>query len=105
MWKDSKKNKLDKTCFAHDTACFDSKDLAKTTISDKILKDRACEIALNPKSGWYQRRLSSMVYRLFDKKLRLEASVNEYLAQELHKPVVGDLKEGKSMLCLKIIFG
>ena len=77
MWKDSKKNELDKTCFAHDASCFDSKDLVKTAISDKILKDRACEIALNPKFGWYQRRLPSMMYKFFDKKLWLEASVNE----------------------------
>ena len=34
-------NKLDKACFAHDAAYSDSKDLAKRTISDKILKDRA----------------------------------------------------------------
>ena len=37
----------DKACFAHDAAYSDSKDLAKRTISDKILKDRACEIARN----------------------------------------------------------
>ena len=38
---------LKKTWFAHDTAYFDSKDLAKRTISDKILKDRTYEIATN----------------------------------------------------------
>ena len=31
-------------CFAHDAAYSDSKDLAKRTISDKILKGRAYEI-------------------------------------------------------------
>ena len=44
------RNELDKACFAHDTAYFDSKDLALVTISDKILKDRAYEIAGNLKS-------------------------------------------------------
>ena len=39
------RNELEKACFAHDTAYSDSKDLAKRTISDKILKDRAYEIA------------------------------------------------------------
>ena len=29
---------LDKTCFAYDAAYSDSKELAKRTISDKILK-------------------------------------------------------------------
>ena len=39
------RNELDTACFAHDAAYSDSKDLAKRTISDKILKDRAREIA------------------------------------------------------------
>ena len=30
------RNELDKVCFAQDAAYSDSKDLAKTTISDKI---------------------------------------------------------------------
>ena len=43
FWKKKKKKKkeLDKTCFAHDAPYSDSKDLAKVTISDKILKKRA----------------------------------------------------------------
>ena len=35
------KIELDKSCFAHDAAYSDSKDLAKRTISDKILNDGA----------------------------------------------------------------
>ena len=34
------KSELDKACFTHDAAYFDSKDLAKITISDEILNDR-----------------------------------------------------------------
>ena len=41
------KKELDKACFAHDAAYADSKDLTKRTNSDKILKDRTWEIALN----------------------------------------------------------
>ena len=48
------RNKLDKTCFAHDAAYSDSKDLAKRTISGKILKDRAYEIARNRNYDGYQ---------------------------------------------------
>ena len=40
-------NELGKAYFVHDAACSDSKDLPKTTISNKILKDRADEIARN----------------------------------------------------------
>ena len=35
------RNDLDKACSAHESAYSDSKDLAKRTISEKILKDRA----------------------------------------------------------------
>ena len=101
------KNELGKACFAHDAAFSDSKDLAKTTISDKILKDRAYEIAINPKYDGYQRVLANMMYKFFDKKTGsgAGASVNEELAQELHKPVIQKLKRRASISSLKIIFG
>ena len=41
------KNKLDKACLAHDAGYSDNIDLAKRTISHKILKDRAYKIAIN----------------------------------------------------------
>ena len=62
------RNELDKACFAHDAAYSDGKDLAKRTISRKILKDRAYEIARNYNYDEYQRALASMVYKFFDKK-------------------------------------
>ena len=57
------KNELDKACFAHNAAYSDSKDLTKRTQSDKVLKDKAFEIANNPKYDGYQRGLASMVYK------------------------------------------
>ena len=62
------KNELNKACFAHDAAYSESKHLAKRTISDKILKDRAYEIARNYRYEKHQRALASMVYKFFDKK-------------------------------------
>ena len=47
------KKELDKSCFANDTAYYDSKDLAKSTFSVNNLKDRAYEIAINPKYEGY----------------------------------------------------
>ena len=41
-------DELDQACFAH-VAYIDGKDLAKRTVSDKILMDRAYEISRNPK--------------------------------------------------------
>ena len=51
-------NELDKACFAYDAAYSDIKDLAKRNISDKILKDRAYEIAINRNYDGYQRALA-----------------------------------------------
>ena len=89
------RNELDKACFAHDAAYSDSKDLAKRTTSEKILKDRDCEIAKNPKYDGYQRTLASMVYKFFDKKAGVGVSVIEQLADELHKPVIKKFKRRK----------
>ena len=46
----------------------DFKDLARRTASDKILRDKAFNIAKNPKYDGYQRGLASIVYKFFDKK-------------------------------------
>ena len=43
------------------------KDLAKRTISDKILKDRAYEIATDSNYYEYQRALVSMIYKFLEK--------------------------------------
>ena len=51
------------------------------------MKDRAYEIARNHKYDGYRRALTSMIYRFFDKKTGPGVSVNEKLAEELHKPV------------------
>ena len=62
------KNELDKACFQHDMAYGDFKDLAKRTAADKVLKDKAFNIAKDPKYDGYQRELASMVYKFLDKK-------------------------------------
>ena len=61
-------NELDKACFQHNMVYGDFKDLTKRTTSDKILHDKAFNIAKNPKCDGYQRRLALMVFKLFDKK-------------------------------------
>ena len=62
------KNELDKACCQHDMAYGDFKDFAKRTASDKVLKDKAFNIAKNPKYDGYQRGIASMVYKFFGKK-------------------------------------
>ena len=61
-------NELDKACFQHDMAYGDFKDLTRRTASDKILRDKAFNIAKNPKYDGYQCGLTSMVHTFFDKK-------------------------------------
>ena len=89
------KNELEKACFARDAAYCDSKDLPKRAILGKILKDNAYEIARNFKYDGYQKALATMVYKFFDKKTRSAVSVNEYLAEELQKPVIKKFKRRK----------
>ena len=59
------KNKLDKACFQHDMAYWDFQDLKRRTASDKMLRDKAFNIAKNPKYDGYQRGLAFMVYKFF----------------------------------------
>ena len=48
----------------------DFEDLARRKASDKILRDKAFNIAKNSNYDGYQRALASMVYKFFDKKNR-----------------------------------
>ena len=56
-----------RACFQHDVAYGDFKGLARRTTSDKVLRDKAFNIAKNPKHDGYQRGMASMVYPFFDK--------------------------------------
>ena len=44
------------------------KDFPRRTASDKVLHDKAFNIAKNPKYDGYQYGLASVVYNFFDKK-------------------------------------
>ena len=96
------KIELDKVCFEHDMAYGHFKDLARRTASDNVLRDKAFNIAKNPKYDGYQRGLASMVYKFFDKKSKGSSVANNeikqnrrpldlaalQLAEELHKPII-----------------
>ena len=63
----------------------DFTDLAKRTASDGVLRDKAFNIAKNPKYDGYERRLASMVYKCFDKKTAgsgIRSMSNQQLADE-----------------------
>ena len=96
------RNELDKACFQHDIAYGYFKDLAKRTAADKVLRDKAFNIAKDPKYDGYQRGLASMVYKFFDKKTtgsgvttlaNKSIPQNEQLAEELHKTIIKKFKK------------
>ena len=105
------KNELDKACFVHDAAYSDNKDLTKRTVAGKILKNKAFDIAKDPKYDGYQRGLASMVYKFSDSKVaspdkksegsgakRVNTKITpqiEQLAEELHKPIIRKFKKIK----------
>ena len=96
-------NELDKACFQHNSAYADHKDLINRTEADKVLRDKAYDIASNPKYDGYQRGLASMVYKFFDKKstgsgLALNSLI---LADELHKPIIRNFNKRKVYLQFK----
>ena len=65
-----------------------SKDLAKRSQPDKVLKDKVFKIASDPKYDGYQKGLASMVYKFFDKRSSGSGIANELnfqLGNELHK--------------------
>ena len=87
----------------------DFEDLARRTASDKVLRDKAFNIAKNLKYDGYQRGLASIVYKFFDKKSagggrplssasriandNNNSKQNIQLAKELHKPIIGNFKK------------
>ena len=87
----------------------DFKDLAIRTDADRFLRDKAFNIAKEPKYDGYQRGLASMVYKFFDKKTAgngiKSISQNDQLAEELHKPIIRKFQKEKYIQHSKIIFG
>ena len=77
----------------------DFKDLKKRTATDKVLRDKAVNIAKDPKYDGYQRGLASMVYKFFGKKTAgsgvKSIPQNEQLAEELHKLIIRKFKKRK----------
>ena len=92
------RDELDKVCFQHDSAYVDHKDLINRTEADKVLRDKAHDIASNPVYDGYQRGLASMVYKFFDKKSTgsgIARDSSSVLADELHKPIINKFNKRK----------
>ena len=107
------RNELDTACFQHNMAYEVFKDLKRRTAADNVLRDKAFNVAKNPKYDGYQRGLASMVYKFFDKKTKgsgvtlTNKSIpqNEQLVEELHKPIIRKFKKEEYIQHSKTIFG
>ena len=103
------RNELDKACFQHDMAYGDFKDLTKRTAADKVLRNKAFNIAEDPKHDGYQQGLASMVYKFFDKKTAGSSiksmPQNEQLAEEFINPLLANLRKENCIQHSKTIFG
>ena len=81
----------------------------------KVLRDKAFNIAKNPKYDEHQRGLTSIVYAFFDKKfVDANAAVGaiktgilpkQQLAEELNKPIIRNFERQKCTYLLKTKFG
>ena len=83
-------------------------DLTKRTESDIVLRDKAFKIASNPKYDGYEKGLTSMVYKFFDKTstgIGINSVSNQQLANELQNQLLEKLKKekynhhSKTMVC------
>ena len=78
----------------------DFKDLISRAVSEKILRDKAFNIAKNPKYDGYLMGLASMAYKVFAKKasgkaMKNEIMSNKELSEELHKPIIKKFQKRK----------
>ena len=83
-------NELDKVCFQYDMAYGDFKNLSRRTASDKILCDKAFNVAKNPK---YKKTSGGTV--------KNENFSDKELTEELHKPII---RRFKFLLCVIDIY-
>ena len=77
----------------------DFKDLSRRIASDKVLRDQEINIAKNPKYYGYERDVTTMVYKFFDKKfsgaIENEFTSNLKLAEELQRPIFRKFEKQK----------
>ena len=64
----------------------DFKDLPKVTAANQVLRDKACNIANNPKHDGYPRGLPSMVSNFFDKEKFMVVLLKVKLCQTKNYP-------------------
>ena len=87
-------NDLDKACFQHDMTYGSYKELVKRT--ESVFRDKAFQIASDPKYDGYERGLASIVYKFFDRK-SVGSGAKSMLNQQLTNEKI---KKAKNLLFL-----
>ena len=90
-------NELNKACFGHDIAYGYFKDLPRRTTSNKVLNDKAFNIAKNTKILWWVSKRSSFNFlQIFHSDaVKNEAIQNKELVEEYLKEFLENLKNQK----------
>ena len=100
-------SELDTACVQHDMAYGGFNNLPRRPSYVKLLRDKAFDIAKNPKCDGYQRGLTSMVYEFFHKKfvnINRRATINNCvsykkhlsdLTEKLHMPITRTIEKRK----------
>ena len=82
----------------------DFKDLPRRTTSDKVLRDKAFNVAKNPKYDGYQLGIASLVYKFLIKSrankfagsgVKSEIMPYQELAKEIHKTIIKQFENQK----------
>ena len=98
------RNELDKACFEHDMAYGKSKDLAKRTQSDKVLRDKAFRIASDLNMMDYLPWFTSiLIKRLVEVVLTLEQIMKSQM--KFIGRLLENLKDKNFIHLLETIFG
>ena len=78
------------------------KDLPRRAACDKVLHNKAFDVAKNSKYDGYQHQLASMVYKCFDKKSATHKGTGinsgiktQQLADKVHNPITRNVKNYK----------
>ena len=88
-----KKNQKKFFCFQHDMAYGDFKDLTRRTASDKILRDKAFNIAkignmMDIKVDLLQWSITFLIKKTSGTGIKNENISNKELAEKLHKLII-----------------
>ena len=98
-------NELDKACFQHDMAYGDFKDLTRRTASEKTLRDKAFNVAKNPKYDLGQEFINSLKKKLLVAVLKMRICQTSNQQKNYTNQLIENLIKEKYTHLSQTIFG